>query len=197
MSLLSIALVLFLIIDPLRNTQSFVHFLNDVRRDRKNFVIIRELFIALGTMLFFSFIGEYIFHILEIEEVTVYLSSGLILFIMAMKILFPKIPLHDAKFYPDGEPFIVPLAIPMLANPGLLATIMLYAGTENSVFTMNAAIVLAWAVTALFFIKASKVKELLGSNGLIASERLMGMILVLLSIQRFLEGIEIFITNRA
>ena len=194
MNWFSLAFILFLIMDPLGNVNSYLTLVKDMPAKRKRKVLIREMLIALGVMLLFSFIGEYLFHVLEISEKTVYIGSGVILFLIALKILFPTIDSPRANL-PAGEPFIVPLAIPLIAGPSLLATIMLFSHLEPSVPVMLAAIFSAWLASTLILYFAPRIEKTIGANGLMASERLMGMVLVLIAIQRILEGVQQFVKS--
>lgn len=193
MPLLTLSLILFLIMDPLGHVKAFVKALEGIEPKRQKMIIWRELFIALGVSLFFNFVGEWIFILLKISDVTVYLSSGIILFLVAIKILFPR-P-QDEREPIEGEPFIVPFAIPMIAGPGLLATIMLYAQSEPKWSTSFFAIIIAWAVASMIMVNSKNLLRLLGTRGLTACERLMGMVLVLLAVQRFLQGILLLYTS--
>lgn len=194
MSLISIAVVLFLIMDPLGNISSFLPLTKDLDPKRQRFVIFREMLIALAIMIFFNYLGEWIFYVLQLSEATVRISSGMILFLIAIKILFTSPDSLRANL-PKGEPFIFPVAIPLIAGPGLLATIMLYAHMEPYQSIMIIAILLAWAASSVILYFANPIKKYLGTNGLMAAERLVGMVLVLISIQRFLEGILLFWTT--
>lgn len=191
MSLFSITLVLLLIMDPLGNLSSYLAMVNELNPERQHKVIFREMLLALGLMLFFNYLGEYIFNFLDLSETTVRLSSGVILFLLAIKILFTASDSPRANL-PTGEPFIFPLAVPLIAGPALLATIMLYAHIESSQSIMIFAILIAWFVCSLILYFGNPIKKVLGINGLLASERLIGMILVLVAVQRFLEGIILF-----
>ncbi len=143
-------------------------------------------------MILFSFIGEYLFGILQISPLTVRLSSGAILFLVAIKILFPSKDSPRANL-PKGEPFITPLAIPLIAGPSLLATIMLFAHGETDHAAMLGAIIIAWCASVIVLELSPWLQKYVGKNGLVACERLMGMILVMLAIQRFFDGIQEFI----
>ncbi len=191
MTLFSVALVLFLIMDPIGNIGSYLGLVNDLPKKRKMWVVVREMLIALAFMILFNYIGEYIFALLGLSEATVSLSSGVILFLVAVKILFPATDSIRANL-PRGEPFIIPLAIPLIAGPSLLATIMLYAHLEPSQPIMLAAIVLAWLAAIAVLLLSEPLQRILGKNGLVACERLMGMVLVLIAVQRFMEGILLF-----
>lgn len=192
MSLIYLAVVLFLIMDPVGNISSFLGLLKDIPAPRRRLIIIREMLIALAAMIIFNYFGEFIFDIIHVSETTVRLTSGAILFLVAIKILFPSIDSPRANL-PVGEPFVTPLAIPLIAGPSLLATIMLFAHLVPSQLTMLGAILLAWGAAVLVLLFGQRLQKLLTPNGLIACERLMGMVLILLAIQRFLEGIQQFV----
>ena len=194
MDLFTISLILFLIMDPIGNVSPYLSLVNELSPKRRNIIVVREMFIALGFILTFNFLGEVIFDLLGLSVVTVELSSGVILFLTALKFLFPAKDSIRANL-PSGEPFVVPLAIPLLAGPTVLATVMLFAKLEPSLLVMLGAILIAWSCAMLILLAAPFLKKTLGSNGLIACERLTAMILVMLAIQRFMEGVKDFIAN--
>jgi len=192
MTLIYCAVVLFLIMDPIGNIATFLNLLKDTPQGKRKPIIIREMLIALAVMVAFYFLGEFIFDILQVSETTLRLASGVILFLVAIKILFPAIDSIRANL-PTGEPFITPIAIPLIAGPSLLATIMLFAHLEPSHLSMLGAILIAWVVALIILLYSETLQRVVGSNGLMACERLMGLILIMLSIQRFLEGIQQFV----
>lgn len=195
MSLFTVALTLFLIMDPIGNLSHYLALVKELPRERQRWIVVREMLIALAIMIGFNYLGEYIFIFLSISETTVHLTAGVILFLIAIKILFTAPDSLRANL-PKDEPFIFPLAVPLIAGPALLATIMLYARLEPYLSVMLAAILIAWlaSVTILYF--APTVKRVLTLNGLGAAERLIGMVLVIIAIQRFLEGILLFWTTQ-
>lgn len=178
--------------DSIGNLSCYLQMVKDLDPKRRRLVIVREMLFALVAMLAFNFLGEFVFLALNITEPTVRVASGVILFLVALKILFPS-PTSLRANLPKAEPFITPLAIPLVAGPSLLATIMLYAHTEPSHLIMFSSILIAWGASVLVFLNASTIQRFLTDNGLIACERLTGMILILLAIQRVLEGIKQFI----
>lgn len=191
MPLLSVAIVLFLIMDPIGNISSYLSLMRGLEPKKQHRILLREMLIAVTLMVIFNYIGEYIFQALEISEITVRLASGLILFIISINILFPKATDLRSNL-PKGEPFIIPLAIPLIAGPSLLATIMLYAHLEPSQPLMLAAIALSSLGTLTVLFLSPYFHRFLGNNGLLALEKLMGMVLVLLAVQRFAEGLQQF-----
>lgn len=196
MSLLSISLILFLIMDPVGNITCFLNLMKEIDPKRQRWVTFREMMIALFAMFAFYFIGDFLLDLLQVSETTVRLSSGTILFLVAVRILFPGASSLRANLQMSGEPFIVPLAIPLIAGPSLLATIMLYAHLDHLQAVLIPAILIAWFCAICVLLLSSHLQRILGNNGLMACERLMGMILVLLAIQRFLEGIVLFFAER-
>jgi multiple antibiotic resistance protein len=194
-TLFTATLVLFLIMDPFGNIATFLSVLEKVNPQRKKMIIFREMGIALAAMLLFGMIGKFLMQVLHVSPITVHITSGIILFLVAIRILFPGIGNFRNQLknsLGDEEPFVVPLAIPLIAGPSLLATIILYAQLEPSRSVMLTAIMIAWLISCLVLLSASFLQRILTNNGLIACERLMGMVLVLLAIQRFLEGIQLF-----
>lgn len=196
MTTFSIALVLYLIMDPIGNIASFLSQMRDYPEKKRIWVTVREMCFALIAILIFAVIGEHLFVILDISETTVRLSSGLILFLVALQILFPNTNSMRENL-PKEEPYVIPLAIPLTAGPSLLATVMLYAHLEESNQIMFAGILIAWTAALVTLLLGGKLRDLIGDNGLTASERLMGMILVLLAIQRFMEGVMLFMCTPA
>lgn len=192
MELITIVLALFLIMDPIGNISSFLSLLKGETPMRQRMIIVREMLFALAVMVLFNTIGEHLFNILSISEVTVRLASGIILFLIAIQILFPSVNSLRANL-PQEKPFIIPLAIPLIVGPSLMATIMLFAHIEPSQLLMLEGIGIAWLMALAVLLMGPMLQRIMGDNGLIACERLMGMILILLAIQRFLEGIQLFV----
>ncbi|MFQ5729373.1 MAG: MarC family protein [Waddliaceae bacterium] len=194
MSLLSISLVLFLIMDPIGNVSSFLSMVKEIEPKRQKLILLREMLIALTMMVIFNYLGEVIFWLFDITDTTVRLSSGVILFLVALQILFPTLN-GIRNNIPPEEPFITPLAVPLIAGPSLLATIMLYAHMEDSQQVMIWAILIAWFASVVVLLSSRLLYRILGTNGLMACEKLMGMILIFLAVQRFLDGVKQFAGN--
>jgi multiple antibiotic resistance protein len=193
MNFFSLTLILFLIMDPLGNIAYFNKTLQHIPAAQHPRIVMREMLIALFTVLCFSLLGDWIFTALSVSPASVSLSSGTILFLTALKILFPSSDSMRARSY-HGDPFVIPLAIPFIAGPSLLATVMLFARLESST-TMLAAIGIAWVCSTIILLLATPIQRIMSNNGLQAFEKLVGMILIMLSIQRFGEGIREFITT--
>jgi len=188
LTLASAFVLLFLVVDPFGNVPFFVAALKDVDPDRRRRVIVRELLIAYGVMVLFLFAGRPFLEILGISGPALTIAGGVILFLIALRMIFPRRG-QSAQEEIEGEPFIVPLAIPYVAGPSVLAVEMLLMSDDPGRWPIwLVAVTAAWAATSVIVFFGSQVAERLGPRGLIAIERLMGMILVAIAIQMFLTG---------
>lgn len=185
----SAAVTLFLIMDPLGNIPVFLSALQNVEPKRRTFVIIRETVIALVVMILFLFVGQYLLDFLGLKQESISIAGGIILFLIALKMIFPH-EKNESENKAEEEPFIVPLAIPLIAGPSLLATLLLFVRSEPTrMFDWLIALLIAWGISSLILLASPFVQKVLKERGLIAVERLMGMILVALSVQMFLNGV--------
>jgi multiple antibiotic resistance protein len=192
MTLLFLTLIFFLTMDPIGNVSPFLTMVQNIDPKRYKFIILREMSIALVVMLAFYLLGEFIFDIFHMDDTTLRLTSAVILFLTAIKILFPTSDGLRANITAE-EPYIIPLAIPLTAGPSLLATILLFSNYKSAQPFMVPAIFIAWIFAVIVLLCSRFLKKYLTDNGLMACERLMGMILIMMAIQRFLEGIKGFI----
>jgi multiple antibiotic resistance protein len=193
MTIYSAAILLFLVMDPLGNIPVFLAVLKDVPAAKRKKIIFRELLISLAVLLVFLFLGRHILDTLDLSEPSLSISGGIILFIIALKMIFSGPEGGGFGINPDREPFIVPLAIPLVAGPSAMASVLLLATREPSrMFDWFVALVSAWVVTSIILILSTVLSRALGHRGLIAMERLMGMILTTISVQMFLNGVKMF-----
>ena len=189
----SAAVMLFLIMDPLGNLPVVMSVLKSLARKRRYYVLARELVISLLIMMLFLFSGQAVLDFLNVRQETVSISGGIILLIIALRMIFPQ-PGGVAGVPEGQEPFIVPLAIPMIAGPSLLAALILLSNQDqNRIVDWSLAVFGAWAATATILMFSGALSRVLGQRGLTAVERLMGMILVMLAIQMFMDGISAFL----
>ena len=184
------AITLFLIMDPLGNVPIFLIVLERVAEHRRRYIILRELIIALIVMLLFLFAGPAMLRTLGISPEAVAIAGGLVLLIIAIRMIFP---LRGSSVMGDddedhGEPLLVPLAIPLLAGPSLLATLMLHANSGNILQHTLPALLLAWAASAVILLASPFLYRIFGNRGLKAMERLMGMVLICISVQMLLNA---------
>jgi len=189
MTLLSATVLLFLVMDPLGNIPFFLSALKHVPAERQRRVIVRELLIALLALLLFLFLGRYAMTVLGLSESALGIAGGVILLLIALRMIFPSRE-HPLEEPMDVEPFIVPLAIPYVAGPSSLATVLLLMSREPQRWpTWLLAVVLAWAVSAAILFAGIMLRRLLGERGLIAIERLMGLVLVTIAVEMLMTGV--------
>jgi multiple antibiotic resistance protein len=185
----SAAITLFLIMDPLGNLPVFMSVLKTIEPKRRRIVLARELLFSLIIMFTFLFSGQVVLDFLNVRQESVSIAGGIILFLIGLKMIFPQ-PGGVAGLASGEEPFIVPLAIPMIAGPSVLAALILLANQDHSrMLDWSMALGAAWLASATILMLSNKLHRLLGERGLIAIERLMGMILIMISIQMLLDGI--------
>lgn len=188
MTTLSAAILLFLILDPLGNVPVFLSLLHELPARRQRIVLLRELLIALGVLLLFLFAGQAILAAMHLREESVSIAGGIVLFLIGIKMIFPgKDGLAGQQS--TGEPFIVPMAIPLIAGPSGMAAVILLASNEpGRLGDWTLALLLAWGATSAILFSATFLYKVLGRQVLTAVERLMGMLLVALSVQMLLDG---------
>lgn len=191
----SSATMFFLVMDPLGNTPLFISALRGTPPERRQFVILRECVIALGIMVAFLFLGKGLLELLHVGEPALRTAGGVILLLIAIRMIFP--PGDDAPDrLPPEEPFIVPLAVPLLAGPSLLAVEVVIASNDFSKWPVYlGALVAAWAASTLILYFSGFLARVLGPRFMSALERLMGMILVILAVQLTLDGVGEFIVG--
>jgi multiple antibiotic resistance protein len=189
MTIASAALLLFLILDPLGNIPVFLSILRRLPPRRQRLIIARELLIALGVLMGFLWAGKYALEAMHLRQESVSIAGGIVLFLIGIRMIFPP-PEGLMGEIPDGEPFIVPLAIPMIAGPSGMAAVMLMGSSEPTrLGEWSLALLIAWAATAAILFSATYLYKWLGPRALTAIERLMGMLLVAISVQMFLDGL--------
>lgn len=189
MDTLSAAIMLFLIMDPLGNLPIVMSVLKPFEPKRRLFILARELIFSLLILLVFLYSGDAILAFLNIKQETVSIAGGIILFLIAIKMIFPT-PGGVMNLPAGEEPFIVPLAIPMIAGPSSMAALILLSNqAPTRIIDWTLALIGAWALSACILLFSGPLNKLLGQKGLSAVERLMGMILIMLSIQLLLDGV--------
>lgn len=190
MDILSAAILLFLTLDPIGNVPICLSLLEDVAPERRRKVLVRELLLALAVLLLFLFTGPYILGFLHLRQESISITGGIILFLIAMKMVFPVPRSVQAEEEVEGEPLLVPLAIPLIAGPSAIATLLLMVTREPQLlWKWTLALILAWLVSAVILLSSTLLKRVLGKRGLVAMERLMGMLLVAIAVQMFLDGV--------
>ncbi|MDC6350894.1 MarC family protein [Zeaxanthinibacter sp. PT1] len=190
-SIWSAAVLLFLLMDPLGNIPLVLSVLKGIPAKRQRVIIARELLMALALLLLFLFLGKPLLRFLHLQQEAVTISGGLILLIIGLRMIFPK-PEGIMGHQPGGEPFLVPIAIPMIAGPSVLAMLILMTQSGPAKMTnWFFAVLLAWGMSAVILLAAPILLRFLKERGLIAVERLMGMLLVMVAVQMLIDGFEV------
>ena len=193
MTIASAALLLFLILDPLGNIPVFLSLLKGLPPARQRVVIVRELLIALGVLMLFLWAGRYLLELMHLRQESVSIAGGIILFLIGLRMIFPPAEGIMGE-QPEGEPFIVPMAIPMIAGPSGMAAVMLLGSQEpGRMGAWSLALAIAWAATAIILFSATYLQKWLGTRVLTAIERLMGMVIVAISVQMLMDGISTYL----
>ncbi len=193
MTIASAALLLFLILDPLGNIPVFLSMLRTLPPRRQRIVLARELLIALVVLMAFLWAGKYALELMHLRQESVSIAGGIVLFLIGIRMIFPP-PEGLMGEIPDGEPFIVPMAIPLIAGPsGMAAVILMGSDNPERLADWSLALLIAWGATAAILFSATYLYKWLGQRVLTAVERLMGMLLVAISVQMLMDGISAYL----
>lgn len=189
-SFISATILLVLITDPLGNIPLFLASLKHVEPGRRRIVILRECAIAFFTLVIFLFFGSAFLDALNLSDETLRIAGGVILFLIALNMVFPG---SGGKLVEDesgSEPFIVPVAIPLIAGPSAMTTVMLLAKSfPDRKLEWVGSIFIAIAITTVVFFSSTRLQTWLGSRFLSAIEKLMGLVLTAIAIEMLLGGI--------
>lgn len=191
----SAAVTLFLVMDPLGNVPLFHAILGDMEPRRRTRVIARELLIALLILLTFLLLGNTLMTFLGLSQSSLNIAGGVLLFIISLRMIFPPQQSSDEDKVVD-DPFIVPLAVPLTAGPSTIAVLLLLSSNQpERLLDWSVALFLAWFGATVILLFSPQLLALIGKRGSRAMERLMGMILVILSTQMLLNGIRDFVQS--
>ncbi len=188
-------LSLLLMLDPLGNAGLIATLLGKYDLKTQGKILKREVLAALAVMLIFFFFGSALLKMLGVSQEAVEITGGMVLLFFAFSLLFPKsapIAVSSGK----SEPFIVPIAVPLIAGPSSLATIMLFSHESTNNYIMLIVILLAWGISAITILLAPGLLLLLGKSGQSTIEKLMGLVCALIAVGMFLKGIKTFIDAR-
>lgn len=183
----SITLTIFFVIDALGHIPTYLEIMKPFGHRQRFVITIRELIFALILMLGFHYLGEPLLTLLEVDKYTVKIAGGIMLFLIAIRLIFSSD--NEKAKWNEQHPFFVPLATPIIASPSVLAIIMVLAQKEASEILVMSAIGLAWLVSSVIFLAANPIYNLIKEKGLDACQRLMGLIVALIAVQLFLEGL--------
>ncbi|WP_319416242.1 MarC family protein [Marispirochaeta aestuarii] len=195
MFIISNAITLLLVMDPFGNIPAFLALLSNMDPGRRRRVILRELIIALAILIIFLLFGGYILKGMHISEPALSIAGGLILFLIALKMIFPE-TVRGQGISGDEEPLIVPLAVPLIAGPSTIVMLTLLATRHPDRITETfLALLIAWLSTVLILLLSDLLRTLMGTRILKAIERLMGMILTTVAVQMLLSGIAEYLSS--
>ncbi|NIQ12898.1 MAG: NAAT family transporter [Candidatus Dadabacteria bacterium] len=184
---IAVSATLFFVMDPLGNIPTFQSILQNFNTKSRIKIIFRELIFALVILLVFLVSGTKLLSYLGLSQPSLSIAGGILLFIIALRMVFPT----QDSFVKDKieEPFIVPLAVPLIAGPSTIAILLLLSSSEPQRMTeWILSLLIAWLFSTIILVVSPFILKFLGKRGLKAIERLMGMILVLIAVQMFLNG---------
>ncbi len=191
----SVAVTLFFIMDPLGNVPVFNAILSKFDSPKRARIMARELVLALVILFVFLFSGNAILGFLGLSESSLSIAGGILLFIISLRMIFPKTASHD-ELEGAEDPFLVPLAVPMIAGPSTIAMLLLLSsGQPDRIDEWSVSLFLAWSASTVLLVASPWLMRVLGNRGARALERLMGMILIILATQMLLNGIRDFVTS--
>ncbi|MDT7518545.1 MarC family protein [Rhodoferax sp. TBRC 17660] len=192
----SATILLILITDPIGNIPIFANALKHVAPERRHKVILREILIAFTLLLTFMFVGESFLRVMNLSELSLQIGGGVILFLIALRMVFP--PPSTAESEIKTEPLIVPLAIPAVAGPSALATVLLLVSQQpDRRMEWIGALCVTMLVSAVVLVSAERIQRIIGDRLVVAAERLMGLVLVSVAIEMMLRGIKTFVQQVA
>jgi len=196
MSLVAAVIKLVLVLDPLGNAVACVPLLKDMSGRRRAVILVRESLVALGILFAFLLGGRYLLNLLDIREPVLSVAGGVVLFLVALRMIFtPKEGVFGDET--GGEPYVVPIATPLLAGPSAVSVVMLLASSNPTrLGEWSLALVIAWAVVVAALLASDVLVRVLGRNGSVAVQKLMGMILTVVAVQLLATGVEEFLAAR-
>jgi MarC family membrane protein len=193
---LSATILLIVITDPLGNIPLFISNMSKVKRERRLIVILRECGVAFLVLLFFMLFGRQMLSLLRISEETLKIAGGIILFLIAVNMIFPGSGVSVGNERVGDEPFIVPIAIPLISGPSAMVSSMLIAGSDpHRMPEWIAALAITILVTFVVFLGSDKLRDVLGEQVISAVEKLMGLLLTAMSIEMLLSGVAAYIAQ--
>ena len=183
-------ILLLLVLDPLGSLPVFIPIMRDVAPQRRRWVAVREVGIAFGVLFAFMFFGEAFLRVMRLSERSLEVAGGVILLMVAIRMIFS----HEGGVYgvPEGrEPFLFPLAVPLLAGPSAMATVLLLASRQpDRMMSWIAALAGAMLVSGAVLLLCDQIRRLLGDSVVSALEKLMGLVLTAIAVEMVLAGLK-------
>ena len=190
-SIISMALMLFFMANPMGNVPVFVSLVKNFEFRRQRLILFREAIISLVLMYFFLFLGEPFLNTILIEQYAVELSGGILVLLIALNMIFPAHSEETGQKASEREPFVVPIATPLISGGGCFALTMILA-KQAPLANVALAILLAWVPVIFVVVASAYLQRILGRRGLIAVEQLMGMLLMMMAVGLLLKGLHGF-----
>lgn len=189
-SFVSAFILLLLVLDPLGSLPIFIPVMRGVAPERRNRVAVREVTIAFCVLLGFMFLGKGFLAVMHLSERSLEVAGGVILLMVAIRMIFS----HEGGVYgtPEGkEPLIFPLAVPLLAGPSAMATVLLLASRQpERVLEWVAALTGAMAVSGAVLMLSDRIRRWVGDSVVSATEKLMGLVLTAIAVEMILAGLK-------
>lgn len=194
---ISALVLLLLVADPVGGIPLFVAALKDVPPERRTRVILRECLIAFFVLSSFAFVGRPFLDLIGLSDISLQIGGAVVLMLVALRMVFPH---EDGVFgqSPGGEPFIVPLAVPALAGPSALATVLLLVAKDpDRIAEWIGVVAVTMTVSAFVLAFADKIQARVGERTTVAFERLMGLVLAAIAVEMLLRGIRTYVESFA
>lgn len=192
MTITQLALIFFIVTNPIGNSPAILALVKNHSLKKQQLILLRECIFAMLLAIFFLFLGETFLDQLNIQNYALTISGGILLFTVALNMIFSE-RLEESIQKPQPDPFIVPIATPLLSGAGLLTMIMLYSKQEADDIKILLAILLAWVGITAVLVTMPYLQVFLGKRGMLAMEQLMGMLLAMVSMQMIVQGTSLFL----
>ena len=193
MSIFTLALTFFIITNPIGNCPAIISLIKDHSLKDQQRILLRESIFSFLIALFFLFLGETFASSLSIENYALGIGGGILLLVIASKMIFSDFDEHHEGKVKD-EPFIVPIASPLISGAGLLTMIMLYSKQEQDDLKIFLALLLAWVGITAVLVNAPYLQVILGKRGMAALEQFMGLVLTLIGVEMIVKGMTLFLS---
>jgi multiple antibiotic resistance protein len=193
MLILSKALQLFLVLDPIGNTGIIASLISGFSKTRQRVILIREIMVSLVILIGAFFLGAYFLAALDISQSAITATGGIIFLLFSISLLFPDSTMVNIKNL-DEEPFIVPIAMPLVVGPSSMATVILFSNDKNLWVSLGA-ILLAWLATGFLIFLGPALLIKVGKTGMNVVERLVGMICAMIAVKMLLKSVKLFLAS--
>lgn len=193
MTIFQLAITFFIIANPLGNCPTIIALIKNHPLKKQQQILLRESLIALALAVFFLFFGEVFLGYLKIDDYALKISGGVLLFVVALNMIFSDHSESPTSQETLEDPFVVPIATPLLAGGGLFATIMTFGAQENNHMKLLLSLSIAWIAVTAVLVAAPYLQVIIGKRGLLALEQLMGMLLAMIAVELLVSGFTLFL----